>query len=163
MYLFPAVCSTFPCLPTCVDRVSNSMQSNWERVIFFPWVLVLEILVTKSFSVSQNPTWRPRGHWCYLIVFHVREEVTSFLGFLLGISVMQEFYLVANPQGKTFVFQKCHSFVERFVQFLQMYIACNMQSSIQRKWTPHYQLFSPTSVCIFSIVFSTRHLSFWRE
>lgn len=59
---------------------------------------MLEILVTKPFSVSQNPTWRPRGHWCYLIVFHVREEVTSFLGFLLGISVMQEFYLVANPQ-----------------------------------------------------------------
>ena len=36
-------------------------------------------------SVSQNPTWRPQGHWCYLIVFHVREEVASFLWFLLGI------------------------------------------------------------------------------
>ena len=47
---------------------------------------MLEILVTKSFSVSQNPTWRPQGHWCYLIVSHVREEVASFLGFLLGIS-----------------------------------------------------------------------------
>ena len=133
MYLFPAVCCTFlayllvltvcliPCKATGNESFSSHESSCWRYSLPSP------------FQFLQNPTWRPQGHWCYLIVSHVREEVASFLGFLLGISVMQEFYLVANPQGKTFVFQKCYSFVERFVQVLQMYIACNMQSSIQRK------------------------------